>query len=157
MGNTDGWVVSDEVLALYGLDKKTFEEQMRSRLKNTLIELLDIEYVEITTDRVVLKMPVGPKTWQPFGILHGGASVVLAETAASVATSVNIDIRKYVAVGMEINANHIRSKKDGVVTAVATPLHKGRKTMVWDIKISDEDGRLICVSRCTMAVISKQS
>lgn len=157
MGNTDGWVVSDEVLALYGMDKKTFEEQMRSRLKNTLIELLDIEYVEITTDRVVMKMPVGPKTWQPFGILHGGASVVLAETAATVGTSVNIDIRKYVAVGMEINANHIRSKKDGVVTAVATPLHKGRKTMVWDIKISDEDGKLICVSRCTMAVISKES
>ncbi|HWK22952.1 MAG TPA: hotdog fold thioesterase [Ureibacillus sp.] len=128
---------------------------MQSNAVNTLIEALEIEYVELSPDRVVMKMPVGPKTRQPAGILHGGASVALAETAASVATAINVDLTKYNPVGLEINANHIRSKKDGVVTAIATPLHKGRKTMVWDIKIVDEDERLICISRCTMAVIDK--
>jgi uncharacterized protein (TIGR00369 family) len=121
-----------------------------------LIGLLDIEYVELTTDKVVMSMPVGPKTWQPFGILHGGASVVLAETAATTATMLNIDMKKYAPVGMEINANHIRSKREGIVTAVATPLHKGRRTMVWDIKVTDEDGKLICVSRCTVAVVEQK-
>lgn len=121
-----------------------------------MIGLLDIKYVEFTPDRVVMTMPVGPKTRQPAGILHGGASVVLAETAATLATAINIDPKKYHPVGMEINANHIRSKSDGVVTATATPFHKGRTTMVWDIKITDEDGKLICISRCTMAVIAKR-
>lgn len=150
-------IIAGEVLSLYGVDKKTYIDQMKANLKNTVIELLDIKYVEITPDKVVLKMPIGPKTWQPYGILHGGVSVVLAETAASVATYINIDTSKYLAVGMEINANHIRSKKEGVVTAVATPLHKGRTSMVWDIKITDEAGKLICVSRCTMAVINKNA
>ncbi len=156
MNSKNELVVADEILNLYGIDKKTFEEQLMARNKNTLIESLGIKHVEITPDRVVLSMPVGPKTWQPAGILHGGASVALAETAASLGTAVNIDIQKYAPVGMEINANHIRSKRDGVVTAVATPLHKGRKTMVWDIKITDEEGRLICVSRCTMAVVDQR-
>lgn len=157
MSSEQELIVAEEVLSLRGLDKKTFIEQMQASLKDTVIELLDIKYVELALDRVVLKMPVGPKTWQPYGILHGGVSVVLAETAASVATFINIDIQKYLAVGMEINANHIRSKKEGVVTAVATPLHKGRTSMVWDIKITDEVGKLICVSRCTIAVVSKNS
>ncbi|WP_257348303.1 PaaI family thioesterase [Pseudalkalibacillus decolorationis] len=129
---------------------------MRSRSKHTLIEALEIEYVELTPDRVVMTMPVGPKTRQPAGILHGGASVALAETVASIATVINIDPEKFNPVGMEINANHIRSKTDGVVNATATPFHKGRTTMVWDIKITDEDGQLICISRCTMAVIAKR-
>ncbi len=148
-------VVSEEVLTRYGADKKTFVEQMRARIKDTIIGLLDIQFVELSFDRVVMKMPVGPKTWQPAGILHGGASVVLAETAASIATAINLDPEKFTGVGMEINANHIRSKRDGVVTAVATPLHKGRATMVWDIKITDEEGKLVCVSRCTMAVVPR--
>ncbi|MFO2550392.1 hotdog fold thioesterase [Alicyclobacillus cycloheptanicus] len=129
---------------------------MKARAENTLIHQLDIKYVEFHRDRVVLTMPVGPKTWQPAGILHGGASVALAETAASLATALNIDLTKFSPVGMEINANHLRSKRDGVVTATATPLHKGRTTMVWDIKVTDEAGKLICVSRCTMAVIPNQ-
>lgn len=150
-------IVAEEVLSLHGVDRKTYIDRMKANLKDTIIELLDIKYVEITPDKVVLKMPIGPKTWQPYGILHGGVSVVLAETAASVATYINIDTNKYLAVGMEINANHIRSKKEGVVTAVATPLHKGHTTMVWDIKITDEASKLICVSRCTMAVINKDA
>lgn len=156
MENKNEIIVSEEVLALYGVDKKTFVEQTLNRSKNTLLESLGIKHVEITPDRVVLNMPVGPKTHQPYGILHGGASVALAETAASLATAVNIDINKYAPVGMEINANHIRSKSDGIVTAVATPLHKGRTTMVWNINITDENGKLICISRCTMAVINKR-
>jgi len=149
-------IVSQEVLELFGVkDESAFVKRMQSNAVNTLIEALEIEYVELSPDRVVMKMPVGPKTRQPAGILHGGASVALAETAASVATAINVDLTKYNPVGLEINANHIRSKKDGVVTAIATPLHKGRKTMVWDIKIVDEDERLICISRCTMAVIDK--
>ncbi|MBD8027445.1 hotdog fold thioesterase [Ureibacillus sp. 179-F W5.1 NHS] len=131
-------------------------ERIQSQALNTLIEALDIQYEELSLDRVVMTMPVGPKTRQPAGILHGGASVALAETAASIATAINVDLTKYNPVGMEINANHIRSKKDGVVKAIATPLHKGRTTMVWDIKIVDEDEKLICVSRCTMAVVSKK-
>ena len=123
--------------------------------KNTLMGLLEIENVELSKDKVVMTMPVGPKTHQPFGLLHGGASVVLAESAASVGTFLNIDPEKEAAVGLEINANHIRSKKDGIVTATATPLHKGRKTMVWDIKITDEQGKLICVSRCTCSIVQK--
>ncbi|RAP76830.1 hotdog fold thioesterase [Paenibacillus montanisoli] len=123
---------------------------------NTAIQTLDIEFSELASDRVVMTMPVGPKTHQPDGILHGGASVLLAETAASIASFINIDSNKYTAVGLEINANHLRSKSSGIVTAAATPLHKGRKTMVWDVKITDERNKLICVSRCTVAIIDKQ-
>jgi uncharacterized protein (TIGR00369 family) len=141
---------------IVGMNKAEIIRQIKESSKETLIGLLDIEYVELTTDKVVMSMPVGPKTWQPFGILHGGASVVLAETAATTATMLNIDMKKYAPVGMEINANHIRSKREGIVTAVATPLHKGRRTMVWDIKITDEDGKLICVSRCTVAVVEQK-
>lgn len=150
-------IVAQEVLDLFNAeDVGTFAEQMRSRNKNTILENLEIGYIELSLDRVILTMPVGPKTRQPAGILHGGASVVLAETAASLATLINIDPNRFVPVGMEINANHIRSKTDGIVTATATPYHKGRTTMVWDIKLTDEDGKLVCISRCTMAVISKR-
>ncbi|MBE3552615.1 MAG: PaaI family thioesterase [Kyrpidia tusciae] len=89
-------------------------------------------------------------------MLHGGASVVLAETVATLGTWNLIDQESQQAVGIEINANHIRSKSDGVVTATGVPLHRGRSTMVWDIKITDEDGKLICVSRCTTAILNKK-
>lgn len=124
--------------------------------KETLVETLGITYEELTPDRVVCKMPVGPKTWQPYGLLHGGASVALAETAASVGTALNIDKETHFAVGLEINANHVKGKRDGIVTATATPLHKGRTTMVWDIRITDEEDKQICVSRCTVAIVEKR-
>ena len=127
----------------------------RMSIKDTLMEALGIEMVELTPDRVVATMPVNNATRrQPNGILHGGASVALAETVASVGTYNLIDQMNQYAVGLEINANHIRGKRDGIVTAVAIPLHKGRTTMVWDIKITDENGKLICVSRCTLAIVN---
>lgn len=126
-------------------------------MSGTLMETLDIKAVELTADRVVFTMPVGPKNHQPWGMLHGGASVVLAETAASIGTYLQIDQETQIGVGMEINANHVRSVTDGLVTAVATPLHKGRTSMVWDIKITDDQDRLICVSRCTVAIVTKRN
>ena len=107
----------------------------------------------MTKDRVTATMPVNSSTHQPYGQLHGGASVVLAESVASFGTLNLLDQENETAVGLEINANHIRGKKDGIVTAIGTPLHRGRKTMVWDIKIVDEEEKLICVSRCTMAIV----
>lgn len=121
--------------------------------KDTLMEALGIEIVEQEEDRVVATMPVMGATRQPFGRLHGGASVALAETVASVGTYNLIDRNHQQAVGLEINANHLRGVSEGLVRAVAVPLHKGRRTMVWDIKISDAEERLICVSRCTVAII----
>ncbi|MFT9847504.1 hotdog fold thioesterase [Aneurinibacillus sp. REN35] len=125
-------------------------------INDTLVGTLGIELGEMTPERVTATMPVNAKTHQPFGLLHGGASVVLAETVASMGTWNLIDQETEMAVGLEINANHIRGKRDGIVTAVATPLHKGRTTMVWDIKIMDEEEKLICISRCTVAVVKKK-
>ncbi|GAF12590.1 ComA operon protein 2 [Bacillus sp. JCM 19046] len=131
-------------------------EELKRHTKDTLIEHLGITYEELSLDKVVMSMPVGPKTHQPYGVLHGGASVVLAETAASIATAININPETHVCFGMEINANHIRSKKDGIVTATATPFHKGRTTMVWHIELIDEQNKTICISRCTVAVMEKK-
>ena len=128
----------------------------RKPVEETMMGALGIEVIEMSADRAVATMPVHSATHQPFGLLHGGASVALAETIASMATWNLIDQENEITVGLEINANHIRGKKDGIVTAIATPLHKGRTTMVWDIKIVDEEEQLICVSRCTMAIIKKQ-
>ncbi|CAG9621003.1 hotdog fold thioesterase [Sutcliffiella rhizosphaerae] len=125
-------------------------------LKDTLIDLLGIEVVELSKERAVATMPVDKRTHQPFGLLHGGASVVLAETIASIGTFNLIDQKNEICVGLEINANHIKGKKEGVVTAIGTPLHRGKTTMVWDIKIVDEQEKLICVSRCTMAIMKKR-
>lgn len=123
----------------------------------TLMEALGIEMTEISPDRVVCTMPVDRRTRQPFGYLHGGASLALAETAASIGAAANIDPEKELAFGMEINANHLRSVSEGIVTAVAVPLHKGRTSMVWDIRITDEAGLLVCISRCTVAVKPKRN
>ncbi|MBT2570722.1 hotdog fold thioesterase [Planococcus sp. ISL-110] len=125
-------------------------------VEETIVGVLGIEYVEITPDKVVATMPVHAATHQPFGQLHGGASVVLAESVASVGTWHLIDQENEIAVGLEINANHLRGKQEGTVTAIGTPLHKGRTTMVWDIKIIDEEEKLICVSRCTVAIVKKK-
>ena len=122
-------------------------------IKDTLIELLGIEITQMEPGKVVAVMPVDRRTKQPFGLLHGGASVALAETVASLGAYELVDKETEAVAGLEINANHVRPKTDGVVTAVGTILHQGKTTMVWDIKITDEQDRLICVSRCTMAVI----
>lgn len=125
-------------------------------VEETLMGALGIKVLSMTADRAVATMPVHSATHQPYGMLHGGASVALAETIASAATYNLIDQEKELAFGLEINANHIRAKKEGVVTAIATPLHKGRTTMVWDIKIVDEEEKLICVSRCTVAITNRE-
>ncbi len=122
--------------------------------QQTLLSTLDIEMTEMTQQRVVATMPVTPKVHQPFGLLHGGASLVLAETVASMAAWLNVDQATERVVGLEINANHLRGKRDGVITAVATPAHIGRRTQVWEVRITDEVGKLVCLSRCTMAVIA---
>jgi uncharacterized protein (TIGR00369 family) len=123
------------------------------RQEETLLTTLGIEIVEATRERVVARMPIGPKVQQPFGLLHGGASVALAETAASTAGWMQIDQEKERVVGLEINANHLRAKRDGVLTAVATPVHVGKRTHVWNVHIADEEGKAVCVSRCTLAVV----
>lgn len=125
-------------------------------MKQTLIDLLGIKLVEMNEEKVIATMPVDERTHQPFGYLHGGASVVLAETVASMGTYHLIDPERELCFGLEINANHIRSKQSGTVTAIGTPLHKGKTTMVWDVRIVDEDEQLICVSRCTVAVKEKR-
>ncbi|WP_066068016.1 hotdog fold thioesterase [Neobacillus soli] len=122
-------------------------------IKDTLIEALGIEITHVEEGKVIATMPVDGRTRQPYGILHGGASVALAETVASVGAYELVNKETEIVAGLEINANHVRSKSEGIVTAVGTVLHQGKTTMVWDIKISDEQGRLICVSRCTMAIM----
>lgn len=119
----------------------------------TVLATLDITMVECTRERVVCSMPVTPRVHQPYGVMHGGVSVVLAETVASVGSVLFIDPQHQMAVGLEINANHIRSKRDGVVKAVGVPIHAGRRTIVWEIRVLDEADDLICISRCTMAVV----
>jgi 1,4-dihydroxy-2-naphthoyl-CoA hydrolase len=123
--------------------------------KGTLLEALGIEITELGEGRVVATMPVDHRTHQPFGLLHGGASVALAETVASIGAYALVDQEKESVVGLEINANHIRAVRSGIVTATGTVLHRGKTTMVWDIKIVDEQQRLVCVSRCTIAIIKK--
>ena len=121
--------------------------------KGNMGEHLGIEFIETGEDYIKAKMPVDHRTHQPLGMLHGGASVVLAETLGSVAATLTLDLTKQYAVGLDINANHIRSIKDGFVFGTAKPLHVGKKTQVWEIKIKDKEDRLICVSRITMAII----
>ena len=122
----------------------------------TLLKTLGIEFVERSKERVVARMPVTPRVHQPFGVLHGGASVALAETAASAAAWQNVDQSRQRVVGIEINANHLRGKRDGMLTAVATPVHVGRTTQVWQVNITDESGKAVCVSRCTLAVVAAE-
>lgn len=120
--------------------------------QGTLIEWLGIEFIEATKEKLVAKMPVDHRTQQPAGLLHGGASVALAETVASIGSWLYVDPTTQTAVGLEINANHIRSVKEGFVTATATPIHVGRTIHVWDVRMVDDQNRLVCVSRCTVAV-----
>ena len=116
---------------------------------------LGMEWVEIGDDYLSLRMPVDERTKQPYGLLHGGASCALAETVGSVASHLVIDPAKFICVGLEINANHIRSAREGFVTAKAIPLHLGSSTHIWDIKIHDDQEKLICVSRLTVAILQK--
>src|ERR1700712_2705169 len=121
--------------------------------KGNMAEHLGMEWVEVGEDFLSARMPVDHRTRQPYGLLHGGASVALAETLGSVAAAMVIDSNKFYCVGLEINANHVRSAKDGYVTGITKPIHIGASTHVWDIKIYDEREKLVCVSRITVAIL----
>lgn len=131
-------------------------EQLSKLGKGNIGDHLGIEITEVGADFLCGKMPVDHRTKQPFGLLHGGASVVLAETLGSIAASCCIDPEKYYCVGLDINANHIKSARDGYVYGKAIPIHIGKQTQVWEIRITNEAGQLVCISRITMAVLEKK-
>ncbi len=137
--------------------KQATLEKMNAIGQNTLVEHLGIKLTEVGEDFLKGTMPVDKRTHQPLGMLHGGASVALAETLGSVAATMTLDLSKQYAVGLEINANHVKSVRDGIVTGIARPVHIGKKTQVWEIKIYDKNEALACISRITMAVIDKKA
>lgn len=120
---------------------------------DTIMEKLGIELIEYTREQVTATMPVAPGTYQPFGLLHGGVSLVLAETVASSGSYLYIDPGSQRAMGLEINGNHLKSVSSGRVKAVGRPVHTGKRTLVWDVRIYDDAQNLICISRCTVAVV----
>jgi len=123
---------------------------------NTMVTHLGIEFTRIGDDFIEATMPVDHRTHQPLGLLHGGASVVLAETLGSVAATCCVDTSKQYCVGLDINANHVKGVRSGFVTGITKPIHIGKKTHVWEIKITNEQNELVCISRITMAVIDKK-
>ncbi|MDH4872680.1 hotdog fold thioesterase [Pseudomonas sp. BN515] len=127
--------------------------QLNESLKNTIGEGLDIRFESFDEQSLTASMVVDPRTHQPYGLLHGGASVVLAETLGSTASYLCIDTSRFYCVGLEVNANHLRGLRSGRVTAVARPVHLGRTTHVWDIRLAGEDGKPSCISRLTMAIV----
>jgi len=130
-------------------------QHLNSTRQGSIWEALDITVVTAAQDLVVATMPVGPNQRQQVGYLHGGASLVLAESVASLGAALNADLERQATFGLEINANHLRPKREGRLIATGTPIHRGRTTHVWDIRITDENDRLICVSRCTVAIVDR--
>jgi len=128
-------------------------EQLNAAQKNTIGELLDIRFESFDDNSITASMVVDHRTYQPYGLLHGGASVVLAETLGSTASYLCIDPAKFFCVGLEVNANHLRGLRSGRVTAVARAVHIGRTTHVWDIRLSSDEGKASCISRLTMAIV----
>jgi 1,4-dihydroxy-2-naphthoyl-CoA hydrolase len=137
-------------------DKNLSLEKLQSFDPDTMNEYIGIEWTEIGEDFIKAKIPVDHRTKQAYGLMHGGASCVLAETIGSVASAMVIDHSKFYCMGLEINANHIRSAREGYVTGIATPIHLGNSTHVWDIKIVDDKNKLICASRLTVVVIQRK-
>jgi 1,4-dihydroxy-2-naphthoyl-CoA hydrolase len=124
--------------------------------QNTLISHIGIEMTKLEDKKISGKMPVNEKTYQPMRLLHGGVSVVLAETLGSIGSSLCIDLEKFYPVGLEINANHVKSAANGYVYGEATLVHCGKKTHIWDIRITNEEKELVCISRLTVAIVSKK-
>jgi 1,4-dihydroxy-2-naphthoyl-CoA hydrolase len=137
-------------------DKELSLDKIKPLGINTMSEFIGIEWTELGDNFIKARMPVDHRTIQPYGLLHGGASCVLAETIGSVASAMVIDHSRFYCVGLEINANHIRGVKEGFVTGIASPLHLGSTTHVWDIKIYDEREKLVCVGRLTVAIIKRK-
>jgi 1,4-dihydroxy-2-naphthoyl-CoA hydrolase len=130
-------------------------EALNALCRGTMMEHLDIRFTEVGEDFVAATMPVDARTHQPFGLLHGGASAALAETLGSAAANFCCDSTTHYAVGLEINANHLRAVRSGIVTGLGRALHLGRRTQVWEMRITDDAGRLACVSRLTLAVVER--
>ncbi len=134
-------------------NKELSIDQLNALNKNNMAQHIGIVWSQLGDDFLKATMPVDERTRQPYGLLHGGASCVLAETMGSVASALVIDTTKFYCVGLEINANHVRSAREGLVTGIVKPLHIGRQTHVWDIKIYDNQEKLVCISRLTVAVL----
>lgn len=130
-------------------------QMMNDRGKQTLSDHLGIEFIEVGDDYLSARMPIDKRTRQPLGIMHGGASCVLAETVGSTAAQFCVDYEKFYCVGLDINTNHIRSIREGSVIGIAKPFHLGKSTQVWGIEIKNEEGKLISINRLTMAVLSR--
>jgi 1,4-dihydroxy-2-naphthoyl-CoA hydrolase len=143
-------------MAAIWFNKSVTIDDLKGFGKDTMANHLEMQWLEVGENFLKLSMPVNEKTRQPYGILHGGASCALAETVGSIASALVIDMDKFICVGLEINANHVRAAKQGLVTAHCTPLHIGKSTHVWDIKITDEEEKLICISRLTVAILPKK-
>ena len=131
-------------------------EALNQMNHGNMLEHLGIEFVEATADSLTARLPVDHRTRQPMGLLHGGASVALAESLGSVASYLCVDPQKYACVGLEINANHVKGVHTGFVYGKVTPLHVGKRTHVWEIRVTNEDQQLVCISRLTVAVIDQR-
>lgn len=137
------------------LNTKVPVEVINQMNKDTMLEVLDIQTTEVGEDYIIATMPVDKRTHQPMGLLHGGASAVLIESLGSIGSSLIVDITKQNIVGLEINANHLRGVKSGLVTGKATIIHCGRRTHVWQVDITDEENRLVCTGRLTVMITTK--
>ena len=135
--------------------KKFSPDDLNQRSKNTLADFLGIKFTIVGDDSLTATMPADARTKQPLGIVHGGANVVLAETIASTGANAIIDLDKYYCVGLEINANHVRPVKDGIITGIARPIHIGRTTQIWTIDLYDANGKQSCIARMTAAVVTR--
>lgn len=137
------------------IDKKAILEICNKFSKNTLMETLNIEYIDAGKDFITAKMPVNSSVYQPMGILHGGATVALAESVGSAASHIFIDTDKFIVKGLEISANHLKSKREGEIFATAKIIHKGKTTHLWEIKVVDENNQLISLCKMTNIVLAK--
>src|SRR5512140_2791930 len=131
-------------------------EALKQYTAGTMIEHIGVEFLEVGAEYLKARMPVDQRTIQPYGLLHGGASATLAETLGSSAANWCVDRARQRCVGLEINANHVRSMRSGYVYGTARPLHIGRSTQLWEIRIQDEQGKLVCISRLTLAVLNRE-
>ncbi|MDY0779912.1 PaaI family thioesterase [Tenacibaculum sp. IB213877] len=138
------------------MDKETILKKFNGYNKNTLMETLEIEFVDVGEDYLTAKMPVNSRVYQPYGILHGGATAALAETVGSSASAFFTDTSKKVIKGIELSINHIKSKKEGEVFATARVIHKGRTTHLWEVKIVDEEDNLISICKLTNIILDKK-
>lgn len=137
------------------MNKEQTLKKLNSYNKNTLMETLEMEFVDVGEDFLTVKMPVNSRVYQPYGILHGGATFALAETAGSSASALFVDTSKKIIKGIELSGNHLKSKKNGFVFATARPIHKGRTTHLWEIKITDEENNLISLCKLTNIILDK--